>query len=141
MAQGEMHLLFEQMGEVLSGIRALHETSDVRQEQAEKHDNLVRFDLAQLRRDQRELEEKFECIVHIVQHEIEVLRVSAADNARSMDDMCVAVEALRRPVAEILGLKARVAGLVFGAGVVGSAALWLAQPIYGWLVNASFAKR
>jgi hypothetical protein len=141
MAQGEMHLLSQQVSEVLTGIRALHETIDLRQMQAEHLNNILRHDLVQLRRDQRDLEEKFECIVYIVQHEIEVLRVSASDNARSMDEMCVAVEALRRPVAEILGLKSRVAGLVFGAGVVGSAALWLAQPIYGWLVNASFAKR
>jgi hypothetical protein len=141
MAQGEMHLLFQQMGEVLTGIRALHETIDLRQAQAEQLHDLVRSDLAQLRRDQRDLEEKFECIVYIVQHEIEGLRLSSSDNARSVDDMCAAIEALRRPVADILGLKSRVAGLVFGAGVVGSAALWLAEPVYTWLVNASFAKR
>ncbi len=141
MAQNDMHLLFQQMGEVLTGIRGLHETIDIRQAQAEQLHDLVRADLATLRQDQRELEEKFECIVSIVQHEMETLRSDAAEHARSIGNMIVAVEELRRPIADILGLKSRVAGLVFGAGVVGSAALWLAEPVYSWLVNATFTRR
>ena len=141
MAQNDMHQLFQQMGEVLTGIRGLHSTIDIRQAQAEQLHELVRADLATLRRDQRELEEKFECIVSIVQHEMETLRSGAAEHARSIGEMIRAIEALRRPVADILGLKSRVAGLVFGAGLIGSAALWLAEPIYGWIVSTSFAKR
>ena len=141
MAQSDMHLLFQQMGEVLTGIRGLHDTIDIRQAQAEQLHDLVRADLATLRRDQRELEEKFECIVSIVQHEVETLRAGATEHARSINDLIHAIEALRRPIAEILGLRSRLAGLVFGAGIIGSAALWLAQPIYGWLVSESFLKR
>ena len=141
MAQTEMHLLFQQMGEVLTGIRGLNQTIGIRQAQAEQLHDLVRADLATLRQDQRELEEKFECIVSIVQHEMEGLRAGTAEHARSIGEMIGAIEELRRPIAEILGLKSRVAGLVFGAGVIGSAALWLAEPIYTWLVNAAFTRR
>ena len=141
MAQNDMNLLFQQMGEVLTGIRGLHDTIDIRQAQAEQLHDLVRTDLATLRHDQRELEEKFECIVSIVQHEMESLRSGAMEHARLITEMVHAIEALRRPIAEILGLKARIAGLVFGAGLIGSAALWLAEPVYGWLVSESFFKR
>ena len=141
MSQNDMHVLFQQMGEVLSGIRALHDMIDIRQAQADQMHELLREELATLRRDQRELEEKVDCIVCIVQHEMEVLRADAAENMRSIGGMIGIVEDLRKPVAEILGLRSRVAGLVFGAGVVGSAALWLAEPIYSWFVNASFSKR
>ena len=141
MAQSEMHLLFLQMGEVLTGIRGLHDTVDIRQAQAEQLHDLVRADLATLRRDQRELEEKFECIVSIVQHEMETLRSGTAEHSRSIGEMIQAIDTLRKPIADILGLKSRVAGLLFGAGLIGSAALWLAEPIYSWLINASFPKR
>ncbi len=141
MAQSEMHLLFQQMGEVLNSVRGLHDTIGNRQGQAEQLHELVRTDLATLRRDQRELEEKFECIVLIVQHEVESLRSGTAEHGQSIGEMIEAIDALRRPIAEILGLKSRVAGLVFGAGIIGSAALWLVEPVYGWFVNTVFLKR
>ena len=141
MSQSDMHLLFQQMGEVLTGVRVLHDMNDLRQAQAEQLHELVRADLATLRQDQRELEEKFECIVSIVQYELEAIRSGTNEHARALSDMVGVVEDLRKPVADILGLKSRVAGLVFGAGLVGSAALWLAEPIYGWIVNASFNRR
>ena len=140
MVQTEMHLLFQQMGEVLTGIRALHDTIALRQAQAEQLHDLLRADLTALRHDQRDLEEKFECIVSIVQHEMEALRSGAANNARSVSDMVSAIEALQRPIDEILGFKSRVAGLLFAAGIVGSAALWLAEPVYSWILSSSFTK-
>lgn len=141
MAQSDMHVLFQQMGEVLTGIRALHDMMDVRQAQAEQLHGLVRADIATLRSDQRELEEKFECVVCIVQHEMEALRQSTAENARLVDDIASVVDKLRQPIADVLGLKARAAGLLFGLGLVGSAALWLAEPVYGWFISAGFGKR
>ena len=137
---GERNALFQQMGEVLTSIRSLQDIMEVRQSQAERLYDLVRSDLVTLRQDQRELEDKFECIVYVLRHEVEAVRSSTTENGRSIDDMVVAIEAIQKPVAEILGLKARVAGLVFGAGLIGSAALWLAEPVYGWLVNSSFSK-
>lgn len=140
MAQPEMHLLFQQMGEVLTGVRALHDTMAIRQAQAEQLHDLLRADLTTLRHDQRDLEEKFECVVSIVQHEMEALRSGAAENARSVRTMVSAVEALQKPIDEILGYKSRVAGVLFSIGILGSAALWLAEPVYSWLVNASLTK-
>jgi hypothetical protein len=136
-----MHLLFQQMGEVLSGIRGLHETIDIRQAQAEQLHDLVRSDLATLRRDQHELEEKFDCMVCVMQNDVQALRGSTNDNARSLTALVMAVDALRRPLLEIVALKSRTAGLLFGAGVIGSAALWLADPVYRWFVDIGLSRR
>jgi hypothetical protein len=141
MVASEMHLLFQQMGEVLSGIRALHETIGIRQAQAEQLHDLLRADLATLRRDQRELEEKVDCMVCIVQNDVQALRGNTQDTARSLGALMVAVEALKRPLLEITALKSRVAGIFFGASVLGSIALWLAEPIYRWFVELKLSSR
>jgi hypothetical protein len=141
LVRNDIHVLFQQMGEVLSGIRALHESIEIRQAQAEQLHDLVRSDLAGLKQDQRDLEEKFECAVCVVQHDVESLRRGSDENARSILDLVAAVEGLRGPIADIAALKSRVAGLVFGAGVLGSAALWLAEPLYRWFVNTSLMRK
>jgi hypothetical protein len=138
MPQSELHLLFQQMGQVLSGIRTLHETMELRQAQAEQMQELVRSELAVLRQDQRDLEEKMECIVFVMQHDVTALRSVTSENTRSIGDLVAAVDALRRPIAEIVALKSRVAGLIVGVGLVGSAILWLAEPVYRWLIDSKF---
>jgi hypothetical protein len=141
MVASEMHLLFQQMGEVLSGIRGLHETIDIRQAQAEQLYDLLRADLSTLRRDQRELEEKVDCMVCIVQNDVQALRGNTHDTARSLGALMLAVESLKRPLLEITALKSRVAGLFFGASVLGSIALWLAEPVYRWFVELKLSPR
>jgi hypothetical protein len=140
MAQSELHLLFQQMGEVLSGIKTLHETIEIRQAQTEQLHEMVRAELMVLRRDQRELEEKLDCVIFVMQHDVTALRSGASENTRSIGNLVAAVEALRRPISDIVALKSRVAGLIFGIGVVGSAALWLAEPFYRWLVDSKLLR-
>ena len=141
MSQTDINLLFQQMGEVLSGIRGLHDTIEIRQAQAEQLHDLIRADLATLRRDQRDVEEKLDCATYIAQHDIEVLRSLSYDNGRAIESLIAEVQAVRRPIVEILALKSKVAGLVFAAGVLGSGALWLAEPVYRWLVDATLQPR
>lgn len=141
MTTQDLHPLFQQMGEVLSGLRAMRETMEIRQVQAEQLHDLLRADMATLRRDQRELEEKLECVICVMQHDLEALRSGAAETARSIFDLVAAVQSLRRPIADILALRSRMAGLVFGVGVVGSAALWAAEPIYRWFVESVLVRK
>jgi hypothetical protein len=129
------------MGEVLSGIRGLHETIDIRQAQSEQLHDLVRSDLATLRRDHRDLEEKFDCMVCVVQNDVQALRDETGENARALAALVSAVDALRRPLLEIMALKSRMAGLLVGAGMIGSAALWLVEPVYSWFVHAGLTRR
>jgi hypothetical protein len=135
MAQSELHLLFQQMGEVLSGIKTLHETIEIRQAQTEQLQEMVRSELMVLRKDQRELDEKLECVVFVMQHDILAVRSGTNDNTRSIGDLVAAVDALRRPISDIVALKSRVAGLIVGVGFVGSIMMWLAEPIYRWLID------
>ncbi len=131
----ELNTLYQQMGEVLRGLRALSETIDIRDQQTQRMQDLVRADLATLRQDQRDLEEKVECVICVVQHDLEALRTGAADSRRSIDDLVGAVNALRKPIVEIMALRSRVAGLIVGVGVLGGAVLWLAEPVYRWAVE------
>lgn len=141
MIQSEMHLLFQQMGEVLSGIRALHDTIDIRQAQAEQLHDLVRSDIASIRRDQRDLEEKLDCFAFIAQHDIGNLRLSADENARNSELMASAIDALRRPLTELTTIRSRIAGFLFLLGVLGTCAAWLAEPLYRWFIDTSLPPR
>ena len=136
MAQSELHLLFQQMGEVLTGIKTLHETIEIRQAQTEQLQEMVRAELMVLRQDQRELDEKIECVVFVMQHDISALRNGTSDNTRSIGDLVDAVNSLRRPISDIVALKSRVAGLIVGISFVGSIVIWLAEPIYRWLIDS-----
>ena len=137
----DIHLLFHQMGEVLSSVRGLYGTIDIRHAQAEQLYVLVRSDLTVLRHDQRELEEKLDRIFWLAQQDIEKLRLRNAEDDRSVDELILSVNALKQPIAEMATLKARVAGLLLAIGTIGSAALWLAEPAYRWLVESSFVRR
>ena len=140
MPQNDMHLLFQQMGEVLSGIRGLHDTIDIRQAQAEQLHDLVRQDIAVLRRDQRELEEKFDCAAFIAQHDIEGLRASSNENSRLVEGIAHAVDALRRPIVELTMIRSRVTAFLFIIGILGSCSVWLAEPVYRWFIDATLQR-
>jgi hypothetical protein len=137
----DLNPLFQQMGEVLSGIESLRDTIRLRQSQADQLHEILRSDLASLRGDQGDLEEKLECVICVMQHDLEALRADTRENARALDHLVLAVQALRRPIADIAALRSRVAGVVFAIGVVGSMAIWLAEPVYRWAVEDHFGKR
>ena len=140
MANSEYHTLFQQVGEVLSGVRGLRDMADIRQAQAEQLHDLLRSDLASLRREHGELREKFDCMVLMAQHDLELLRSSADEHSRAIDSLALATEGLRRPVRQILDAKSRLASLLFLAGALGSIALWLCEPVYRWLVDAALQR-
>ena len=134
----EVHLLYQQMGEMLSNLRSLADMIAVRDEQSVRLNDLVRHDLSTLKQDQRDLEDKLNCVVCVMQNDMQMLKVGAADGARSVDELVKAVQELRSPVAEIVALRSRAAGLIFGLGIFGSAVLWLAEPVYRWFVDQHY---
>jgi hypothetical protein len=141
MAERELDLLFQQMSELLIGVRNLHETIELRQVQTEQLQDLVRSELTILRRDQRELEDKMDCMVFVIQHDVSALRSGTIENTKSIDDLVGAIEGLRKPITDIVLLKSRIAGLIFGLGLVGSVVFWLADPIYRWFVDAKLIRQ
>jgi hypothetical protein len=102
---------------------------------------ILRADLASVRGDQHDLEEKLECVICIVQNDLEALRRDTGENARALDHLVLAVQALGRPIADIAALRSRVAGVVFAIGIIGSVGLWFAEPVYRWLVEEHLGRR
>lgn len=137
----DLNPLYQQVGEVLTGLRALAETIEIRHAQSEKLHDLMRSDMVTLRHDQRDLDEKLDCVICVMQHDLESLRNGAASNARSVDELLRVVQELRAPVSEIVALRSRVAGLILGLGVLGSVAMWLAEPMYRWIVEQHYLKQ
>ena len=137
----ELHPLYQQMGEVLQGLRALAETIEIRHTQSERLYDLMRADMVTLRQDQRDVDEKLDCVICVMQHDLESLRNGAAATTRSVDELLRVVQELRAPVSEIVALRSRVAGLVLGLGVLGSVAVWLAEPLYRWIIEQHYIKQ
>jgi polyhydroxyalkanoate synthesis regulator phasin len=141
MSEPDFGNIQRQLGEVMQGLRALAETIELRHDEAAVLHDLVRADLATLRRDQKYLEEKLDCVICVMQHDLEQFRFGAIASARSVDALTLAVQELRRPVADIVALRSRVAGLILGLGVIGSAIVWLSEPIYRWIVELHYPRQ
>jgi hypothetical protein len=135
MGESDQHVLLALIQEVLTAVRRVHETMEVRQAQAEQMQESLRSELRILRQDQRELEQRLHCVAFEMQHDVTALHCDNTDNRVSIDTLVTAVESLRRPITEIVLLKSRIAGLVIGLGFIGSAVLWLAEPVYRWIVE------
>ncbi len=123
------------MGEVLQGLRALSGSIEIRASQAEKLHDLLRVDLAILRQDQKDLDEKLDCVICVMQHDLESIRTDGLAHAHEIAKLTQAIKELRRPVAEIIALRSRAAGIILGLGVFGSALGWLVEPVYRWFME------
>ena len=141
MTEPSLDHIHEQLGAVMQGLRALAETIELRHDQFALLHDLVRADLATLRRDQKYLEEKLDCVICVMQHDLEQFKSGAITSARSVDALTLAVQELRRPVADIVALRSRIGGLILGLGVIGSAVIWLAEPLYRWLVELRYSRQ
>ena len=137
----ETSFFHQQMGEVLRGLRALAETIELRDGQMKQLHDIVRADIANLRQDQRDLDEKLDCVICVAQHDLESLKLCAADDRRSVEELVKALQALRSPVADMMAFRSRVGGLVVGLAMLGSALLWLAAPFYRWLVDHNLPRQ
>jgi len=69
------------------------------------------------------------------------LRTEALVGDGTMHQLVAVVQELQKPVAEIVALRSKIAGLILGFGIIGSAALWLGEPIYRWFVTNNYFKQ
>lgn len=141
MGAEDLNLLYQQMGEVLQGLDSLSKTIDIRHRQIDKLHDLLRSDITILRQEQRDLEEKLDCVICIMQHDLEALRTGAVASGASIEQLVQAMQEMRQPVAEIVALRSRAAGLILGLGLLGSAAMWLAEPAYRWVIEHEYLKQ
>jgi hypothetical protein len=129
------------MGEVVQGLRALSETIQMRHAQVDKLNDILRADLSVLRSDQKDLEEKLDCVICVMQSDLEGLRADAVAGSHSVSQLVTAVQELRQPVTQMIELRSKAAGFLLGLGILGSAAIWLTEPIYRWFVEHALLKQ
>jgi hypothetical protein len=140
MTETDFARIYDQLAELVRGLRTLATTAELRHDQAAGLHDLIRYDLATLRGDHKDLEEKLDCVILVVQHDLEEFRIGAIAGARAVNALTSAVQELKGPVAEIVAIRSRVAGLILGFGIIGSALVWLAEPIYRWVVELHFSR-
>jgi len=113
----ELNRVFMQVGELVGSMKALHEKIDHRAAAAEKQSDLVRAELRNVKDDLRELEQKNDEAVHLLAIDVSMIK-------KSQDEMAEAVNELRKPVQEIMTLRARAMGAFLVLGPIGAAALY-----------------
>jgi hypothetical protein len=141
MTPADANPLFQQMGAVAEGLRALSDSLELRHTQVDRLYELLRKEVGILSQDQRDLAEKVDCVICVMQHDLEGLRTEVLVGAGTMHQLVEAVQEMRKPMAEIVALRSRIAGLILGFGILGSALIWLGEPIYRWFVMNNYLKQ
>jgi hypothetical protein len=141
MVPADMNPLFQQMGAVAEGLRALSDSLELRHAQVDRLHDLLRKEVGILSQDQRDLAEKVDRVICVMQHDLEGLRTEALVGDGTMHQLVAVVQELQKPVAEIVALRSKIAGLILGLGIIGSAAVWLGEPIYRWFITNNYFKQ
>ncbi len=141
MNDADLAALREQISELLASVRILGMTIHSRQNQSDVLQDFVKTNIATLHQNQRDLDEKLDCVICVMQHDLEGLRAGATQNGRSVDELLRVVHELRAPVTEMIALRSRVGGVVLGIGAVGSVAMWLAEPLYRWIIENNYLRQ
>jgi len=141
MMPADVNPLFQQMGAVAEGLRALSDSLELRHAQVDRLHELLRKEVGILSQDQRDLAEKVDCVICVMQHDLEGLRAEALAGAGTMHQLVEVVQEMRKPMAEIVALRSRIAGLILGFGILGSALIWLGEPIYRWFIMNNYLKQ
>lgn len=135
MAISEINPLYQQMGELLGSIKALHDKVDFRHAQAEKQSEAVQAEIRNIKHDQRDLEQKLDGAVYVVKNDVDALKAASGLTSRALDDLTVAIGALKKPVEEIMALRARAMGVLLAFSTLGSVFLYFFSPLYHWAVE------
>jgi len=128
------------INELLQQLSALTQSFDAQNSHISHVFDIVVGDISRLRREQSELEEKLDCVIYVMQADLEELRSRSGASTRSIDMLVDSVNELKKPVSDIIALRSRGAGVLLGIGIVGSAILWLVEPFYQWYVEQNYAK-
>lgn len=135
MPLSEMNPLYQQIGEILSGLKALHDKVDIRHAQAEKLGDTLQAELRTVKHDQRDLEQKLDGAVYFVKQDVDSLKAATVATSRSLEELTAAVETLKHPVDEIMALRSRAMGVLLALSTLGSVFLYFFGPVYHWAVD------
>ena len=135
MTSSEMNPLYQQMGELLGSMKALHDKVDFRHAQAEKQGEAVQVEIRNIKHDQRDLEQKFDGAVYVVKNDVDALKAASGVTSRALDELTAVIGALKKPVEEIMALRARAMGMLLAVSTIGSVFLYFFSPFYHWIVE------
>jgi chromosome segregation ATPase len=113
----EMNRAFQQIGELVGSLRALHDKIDLQHAVAEKQNDRLQAELRNVKHDLRDLEQKHDAAVHILTEDVSAIR-------KLQDDVKGSVDELRKPVEEIMTLRAKALGALLVLGPIGAATLY-----------------
>lgn len=108
---------FQQIGELVASVRALHEKIDHRHAIAEKQNDTLHAELRNVKHDLRDLEQKHDSAVHVLTEDFASVKFV-------QDDIKAAVSELRQPVEELQTLRAKALGAFLVLGPTGGALLY-----------------
>ncbi|HTR18084.1 MAG TPA: hypothetical protein VMI52_13765 [Acetobacteraceae bacterium] len=112
----------QQMGEVLSGLKSL-----------EKQIDLVRAEMERGQHEHRWLEEKLNNGLLTVRQDVDALKTTTAAGTHATEELTAALAEMRKPVAEIMALRARAVGVLLTVSAAGSVALCFIDPLLRWI--------
>jgi len=119
----ELNRGFMQIGQLAGSMNALHEKIDSQAAVADKKSDLVQAELRTIRLDLRELEQKHDAAVNALVSDASLIKKTQEDMARALND-------LRKPVEEIMTLRARAMGAFLILGPIGACVLYLVPEIW-----------
>ena len=131
----DVNPLYQQMGELLGSLKALHDKVDIRHSQAEKQSEALQAEIRNVKHDQRDLEQKLDGAVYVVKQDVDALKATSSGATRALGDLVAAVDALKKPVEEIMALRARAMGVLLAISTLGSVFLYFFGPLYHWALG------
>jgi hypothetical protein len=120
---GGLNSMFMQIGQLVGSMSALHEKIDNRGVAADKQSDLVQAELRTIKHDLRELEQKHDAALHALSSDASLIKKTQTDTAQALMD-------LRKPVDEIMTLRAKATGIFLTLGPIGAAALYFIPELW-----------
>ncbi len=131
----DMNPFYQQMGELLGSLKALHDKVDIRHTQAEKQGEALQAEIRNVKHDQRDLEQKLDGAVYLVKQDVDAMKQTSSGTTRALGELVAAVDALKKPVEEIMALRARAMGVLLALSTFGSVFLYFFGPAYHWALG------
>ena len=131
----DMNPFYQQMGELLGSLKALHDKVDIRHTQAEKQSEALQAEIRNVKHDQRDLEQKLDGAVYLVKQDVDAMKQTSSGTTRALGELVAAVDALKKPVEEIMALRARAMGVLLALSTFGSVFLYFFGPAYHWALG------
>jgi uncharacterized protein YoxC len=124
-----LNAVFMQIGELAGSVQALHEKIDGQAAAADRQGEFVQAELRNIKHDVVELQDKHNMALN-------ELSADVSSNRKMLEDVSSALNGLRKPVEEIMTLRARAMGALLILGPIGAAALYLIPMICKLLTRA-----